>query len=726
MAPGASISVGGFRITAPPLWLALALPLSYGAASALLLAAFGDNPPLWIPNALAVTALLRGKRSTWPVLLFLTTAADYIASIINHIPILGIGLALCDTVEILLVAALVRPKDMAWQEEGLWPKARFALACLVAPTVSATGGSGLLALAYGAPFLEGWKTWYLSSVCGLLIITPLLLSWTDPALRTDRRRGTVVLTLVLAGLVALMGFIDFNDVFPGLSVTFPLLLLAAFQGRLLGATTAAAALSAVVIWSTAQGHGPIAETARTNPVLKIELLQLYFMEIVLSTLPVAAILEQRDKLMVELRETTKAAQAAARAKSEFVAVISHEIRTPMTSVLGMADLLMNDDLSAKTREYVKSIQKSGLYLLSLINDILDFSRAEAKKIDLETIDFDLAEVLEQVRSLMAPQAGARGLELRFERDADLPTALGGDPTRLKQVLVNLVGNGIKFTERGSVTVTVRHGMANTGQDRFRFEVRDTGSGIPAEKQESLFNVFSQMDSSTTRQYGGTGLGLAISKKLVEAMDGVIGVESVPRVGSLFWFDIPLKRGTIKRPQAAEERTLVAGPPRRVLLVEDVELNRVLIADMLRSRGHAVTIAENGLEAVAAVEQEPFDLVLMDVQMPVMDGMEATRRIRRLPPPAGAVPILALSANVFPEDRDRYLAAGMNDALTKPIDWPQLFAALAKYGPPGESAETHEDAAGAEASLTMPEFPAAMAVMPSPTDPPLDDATFDRL
>ena len=208
------------------------------------------------------------------------------------------------------------------------------------------------------------------------------------------------------------------------------------------------------------------------------------MEIVLSTLPVAAILEQRDKLMVELRETTKAAQAAARAKSEFVAVMSHEIRTPMTSVLGMADLLMNDDLSAKTREYVKSIQKSGLYLLSLINDILDFSRAEAKKIDLETIDFDLAEVLEQVRSLMAPQAGARGLELHFERDADLPTALGGDPTRLKQVLVNLVGNGIKFTERGSVTVTVHHGMANTGQDRFRFEVRDTGSGIPAEKQES--------------------------------------------------------------------------------------------------------------------------------------------------------------------------------------------------------------------------------------------------
>ena len=436
---------------------------------------------------------------------------------------------------------------MAWQEEGLWPKARFALACLFAPTVSATGGSGLLALAYGAPFLEGWKTWYLSSVCGLLIITPLLLSWTDAALRTDRRRGTVVLTLVLAGLVALMGFIDFNDVFPGLSVTFPLLLLAAFQGRLLGATTAAAALSAIVIWSTAQGHGPIAETARTNPVLKIELLQFYFMEIVLSTLPVAAILERRDKLMVELRETTKAAQAAARAKSEFVAVISHEIRTPMTSVLGMADLLMNDDLSPKKREYVKSIQKSGLYLLSLINDILDFSRAEAKKIDLETIDFDLAEVLEQVRSLMTPQAGTRGLDLRFERDADLPTVLrairpGSNKCWLIWSETGLNSRSVAAS-RSRSTMAWQRGPRSFSLRSARYGERHSGG-----KAGSLFNVFSQMDSSTTRQYGGTGLGLAISKKLVEAMDGVIGVESVPRVGSLFWFDIPLRRGTIKRPR----------------------------------------------------------------------------------------------------------------------------------------------------------------------------------
>ena len=250
--------------------------------------------------------------------------------------------------------------------------------------------------------------------------------------------------------------------------------------------------------------------------------------------------------MAQLRETTKTAEAAARAKAEFMAVMSHEIRTPMTAVLGMADLLMNDDLSAKKREYVKGIQSSGRHLLALINDILDFSRAEAKKLDLETIDFDLREVLEQVRSLLTPQAAERGLELRFERDGQLPHVLRGDPTRLKQVLVNLVGNGIKFTQRGSVTVAITIAWLN-GRNRFRFEVHDTGIGIPEDKQGILFNAFSQMDASTTRQYGGSGLGLAISRKLVDAMGGEIGVESRPGVGSLFWFEVPLAQGNLTAP-----------------------------------------------------------------------------------------------------------------------------------------------------------------------------------
>jgi two-component system, sensor histidine kinase len=408
--------------------------------------------------------------------------------------------------------------------------------------------------------------------------------------------------------------------------------------------------------------------------------------------------------------------------------MSHEIRTPMTAVLGMTDLLMDAHLPAKERGYVLGIRTSGRYLLTLINNILDFSRIEAGKLELEATDFAIPEMLEQVRSLMAPQATERGLELRFEFDEHSPPVVRGDPTRLKQVLVNLVGNGLKFTHRGGVTVAVSRRSKDGGRERFHFEVRDTGIGIPEEKRAVLFHAFSQVDSSITRQYGGSGLGLAISKRLVEAMGGEIAVESVVGVGSRFWFETPLEPGDVMALKAAMRHPLVAVPPRRVLLVEDVELNQVLIADMLRSHGHAVTLAVNGEEAVKLATLESFDLVLMDVQMPVMDGVEATRRIRALPPPAGEVPVLALSANVMVHERERYLAAGMNGALTKPIDWSQLFEAMAHHGRPGKGAvgAGAETSPAADLPLYGPGPPARVAVTPPDIDMPIDSAVLDRL
>ena len=253
----------------------------------------------------------------------------------------------------------------------------------------------------------------------------------------------------------------------------------------------------------------------------------------------------------------------------------------------------------------------------------------------------------------------------------------GDPTRVRQILVNLVGNGLKFTSQGSVTLTVRQMATAPDAVRLRFEVRDTGIGIPLERQAGLFQPFVQADSSTTRHYGGSGLGLVICKSLVAAMDGLIGLESEPGQGSLFWFELPLLPGNpvAAAQRAGIEHAYVRGL--RILVVDDVEVNRDLLAEMLGRHEHDVVLAEDGAAALDRAAKERFDVVLMDVQMPVMDGMEATRRIRRLPGPAGAVPVFALTANVMSTERDRYLASGMNMCLTKPINWRDLFAALAK-------------------------------------------------
>jgi signal transduction histidine kinase/CheY-like chemotaxis protein/HPt (histidine-containing phosphotransfer) domain-containing protein len=392
-----------------------------------------------------------------------------------------------------------------------------------------------------------------------------------------------------------------------------------------------------------------------------------------------------------LAQARDEAAAASRAKSDFLAVMSHEIRTPMTTVLGMADLLAATELPEKARRHVRAIHSSGRHLLATINNVLDFSRIEAGGLVLEQIDFSLAEALEQVRSLMAPQAAERGLELCFEHDGPrmaedgdgrqpcppLLPVVRGDPTRLAQVLLNLVGNGLKFTPRGRVVVRVAHRPDGQGRTRVRFEVRDSGIGIPQHQQARLFEAFTQAEDSTTRRYGGTGLGLAISKRLVEAMGGVIGLESMPGAGSTFWFEVPLAHGS--ELAAAERVTLAraALPPLRVLVVEDVATNRELLGEMLGQEGHAVAFAENGAEAVARVGRERFHVVLMDMQMPVMDGIEATRRIRQLPPPACAVPVVALTANVVAEEQQRYRAAGIDYCLTKPVVWQELFATLAE-------------------------------------------------
>ncbi|NCA73142.1 MAG: response regulator, partial [Sphingobacteriia bacterium] len=356
--------------------------------------------------------------------------------------------------------------------------------------------------------------------------------------------------------------------------------------------------------------------------------------------------------------------AANSAKSEFLANMSHEIRTPMTGIIGMAQLVLRSELSARQREDVEKIERSAHSLLGILNEILDFSKIEAGKLLIEQAPFEPRALIADVVHLVELAAREKGLELRVEIDSALAAGYLGDALRIKQVLINLLGNAIKFTSQGWVSLSARP----AGSDRLAFAVEDTGIGISAEQLARLFQPFAQADGSTTRRYGGTGLGLAISRQLVELMGGTLAVRSTPAKGSCFHFEI-----AVTALAQAPAPTLAAAAPsaprsglsgRRILLVEDNLINQQIVLGLLADTGLSIQVATNGAEAIECFRKDPVELILMDIQMPIMDGYEATRHIRALDP---AVPIIALTANAFPEDIAKAEAAGMSDYLSKPID-----------------------------------------------------------
>jgi signal transduction histidine kinase len=658
----------------------IALICAYAAAMAysLFLARFMHNmPTLWTANAVAIAALMVLPRRQAIGFLIATAIVHIGLELALGIPWRFVAIvSVLDTPQTIIIALMMRAM-------GVPSKVRDARGLLLVITtasilsaIGATLVNGLLMMTRARPFFHNWSEWTVSNVLGGAIALPVVLILMDRRHREGFKirplEGVATQFLVVATAAVIFAInVDYRV------MLFAPVLLAAFRGGPRAVAIAVTGSMAVAMPAVLYRTG-LDIKAALGPLRHALVFHIVLYAVGLVSALALGRQARLQALLVRRNAVARAAQARAqaanRAKSDFVATISHEIRTPLNSILGFASLVADDPaLSPENRRRLDLVSRAGRSLAEIVGDLLDFAKVEAGRLDLTLTPASPSALLRDAVAIIAPEAAAKGLYLRtvFEGEVDAPLAL--DETRLRQVLLNLLANAVKFTAEGGVVARLTAGPA---PGALRFEVADTGIGIAPEVQDRLFQRFSQGDSSISRSYGGTGLGLAISKALVELMGGRIGVDSAIGHGSVFWLEVSAPQ--VEAYDAGAPRPAADPGAARILLVDDHPMNREIGAALLTLVGCQVQTADNGQQAVAMAARGGFDIILMDIHMPEMDGLAATRAIRALPGEVGQIPIIAMSADALPQQVERCYAAGMVDHVAKPVQREVLYAKISRW------------------------------------------------